>query len=213
MTKKSQIVYSVVSLCAIVAYCGFLVKNSISEVDTLEETLPHKIIDEEIVISLPTEEETYIPVSIEAPTVFSTAEEETLPPPVGFSPIYPITGEITSSFNPKHSYNSRTKDWRTHCGIDISAEKLSPVISCEDGTVISNYLDPLWGHVIELDHGEYVSIYKNLAGPSAFKVGEFVARGEKIGEIGDSIAEPGEYHLHFEMMHYGEYIDPAEFIG
>lgn len=220
MNKKNQIVYSVISLCAVAAYCAFLVTNSISQVDVAEETLPYSIMEdfEEEVITEPVLIKTIAPKSdvpepvSEPPREIETETEyEALS---GFSPVFPILGTVTKYFSLNHTYNPSTGDWRTHSGIDIESVPADPVFACEDGTVTACYQDPLWGNVIEIDHGEYISIYKNLSTLIMVNEGDSVKRGEKISGCGNSAAaEAGESHIHFEIKHYGEYIDPLELLG
>lgn len=218
MTKKTQLVYSLVSVCAVIAYCGFLVKNSISEVDVAEETLPYENILKEDVPPAPTE-----PVQVSAPVAEELFErnmptekptEKPTEEIIGFTPVFPVSGSITSEFSLEPVYNSVTKDWRSHVGVDIAANLTDAVVAIEDGTVTDCYTDPMWGNVIKIDHGEYVSIYKNLSTLIMVKEGDSVTRGEKISGVGtSSVAEMGEAHLHFELMHYSEYIDPLPLLS
>ncbi len=220
MTKKSHTLYAIISLCAILCYCGFLVKTAISDVDTVEETLPY----EEHIYYYATEPFTELAVSLtvtdvpedstEAPTEESSEELPTMREE-GFSPIYPVKGEILTAYSLRHAYNKASGDWRAHGGIDIAAEDGTEVLSIEDGAVISAYKSPIWGNVIEIDHGEYVSIYKNLAKLGIVKEGDSVSRGDVISYVGKTSALESqiESHLHFELTHYGESVDPTELLG
>lgn len=219
MTKKSHLIYSIISICALIAYCGFLVKNSITEVDTVEETLPYNSETEAFESEAPEAEPTESIVSVfepeavpaEEPTA-SAKEPETFL--IGFSPLMPVEGSITKEFSLKHSFNEQTGDWRAHGGIDIEASAAAPVFAVEDGAVVSCYTDPLWGNVIEIDHGEYISVYKNLSTLIMVKEGDSVTRGEKISGVGEtSTTEKGAPHLHFELYCYGELVDPLSLIG
>lgn len=221
MTKKRNIIYSIISLCAIAAYCGFLVKNTIEEVDIVEETLPHEEIelDSPKAFIEPTEN-ILMSVSSSVEKVEHLKEEATKPleepssAPEGFSPIMPANGSITSAFSLKHTFSEHTQDWRTHPGIDITAPLASSVYAVEDGTVVKCSTDTLWGNIIEIDHGEYISIYKNVSTLIMVKEGDNVTRGEKISGIGEKSAFEGKSpHLHFELIHFNEYIDPIPLIG
>ena len=218
MTKKTQLIYSLISVCAVLAYGGFLVKNSIHQVDTVEETLPYELIEDEQaeLVTEPWVEEVPVHNNVPAPLPTESATQPLLDTDEikGFSPVFPVNGEVIGYFSTSPSYTKTTKDWRTHTGIDISAPVTESVFSIEDGTVTACYTDPMWGNVIEIDHGEYVSIYKNLSTLIMVKKGDSVTRGEKISGVGQSsVAERGEAHLHFELTHYSEYIDPMELFG
>lgn len=216
MTKRTHIIYSLITILAVIAYGGFIVKNSISEVDTVEETLPYE-----------KEEEFEIPPDVTEPIiaeVSAVAEDVPQEPvaatepvteyPTGFSPLFPTSGEVTKEFSLTHSYCPDTQDWRAHSGIDISALPAEAVIAVEDGIITKCSLDPLWGNVIEISHGEYTSIYKNLSTLIMVKEGDSVNRGEKISGVGStSTTEAGASHLHFELKHYSDYVDPMEYLG
>ncbi len=221
MTKKSHTLYAIISLCALACYCGFLVKNAISDVDTVEETLPY----EEYVLEEPTTAVSELAVSLtvdsvpeeaasEAP---SQSEAEELPTmrEDGFSPIYPVRGEILTTYSLRHAYNKASGDWRAHGGIDIGVDEGTDVVAIEDGAVIASYKSPIWGNVIEIDHGEYVSIYKNLAKLGIVEEGDNVSRGDVISYVGNTSALESqiESHLHFELTHYGESVNPVELLG
>ncbi len=225
MTKKTHIIYSLISICALLAYGGFIVKNAMHEVDTVEETLPYEKEEGLVEIEeLEMETEPLIQVvspQNNVPEVIAehlpeepTTEEPSIEALSEFSPLFPTTGTITKYFSLSHTYNPDTGDWRAHSGIDIEALPAEAVISVEDGVVTACYTDPLWGNVIEISHGEYTSIYKNLSTLIMVKEGDSVSRGEKISGAGSSsVTESGKTHLHFEIMHYSEYIDPLELLG
>lgn len=224
--KKTHIIYAIISICAVCAYGGFLIRNSIEEVDIVEETVPYNY-EEEFYIAPqatePTQKEVAAPVIViedkveerETETEKETEKVTEAAPLRGFSPILPVEGTVVKSFSEKHIYNERTKDWRSHTGIDISANVTEKVVSCEDGAVIACYTDPLWGNVIEIDHGEYVSVYKNVSTLIMVKEGDSVKRGQVISGVGETSTTEGYQtpHIHFELLYYGEYTDPAALIG
>lgn len=220
--QKTHLVYAFVSICALCAYGGFLIRNSIHPVDTLEETLPYNY-EEDFYIPPVTEPEQK---EVSAPRIVYEAETEAeaetyieestteAAPLQGFSPILPVNGTVVKNFSEKHIYNERTRDWRSHTGIDISANVAEKVVASEDGAVIACYQDPLWGNVIEIDHGEYVSVYKNVSTLIMVDVGDSVKRGETISGVGETSTTEGYQtpHIHFEMLHYGNYVDPLSLI-
>ncbi len=216
MTKKNHKIYAAISLCGIICYCAFLIKTAISNVNTTEDNVP----ENETLATEIYEEESVVAVSVPAPSVPELSEETTSEalssetPKDGFSPIYPIKGEILTPFSLRHTYSSKTGDWRAHGGIDIKGKIGDAVCAIEDGAVIGVYNTPVWGNVVEIDHGEYVSIYKNLDN-TAVKVGDNVLRGDVISHIGSSsqIESDTEPHLHFEITYYGESCDPCELLG
>lgn len=224
MNKKPHLIYSLLSICAVVAYSTFLIHNAVTDTNKSEELVPYKSVieNQERLLSEAPTEPLALTVTKEAPSVpYEHPEEKeiptekaTEPTPHGFSPIFPVEGEITREFYSTHKYDFVTRDWRSHPAIDISASAADRVLATEDGTVTKACQDPLWGNVIEIDHGEYVSVYKNLSTLIMVKEGDFVSRGQAISGVGATSAAEGYFspHLHFEILHFGEYIDPLSLL-
>jgi murein DD-endopeptidase MepM/ murein hydrolase activator NlpD len=115
----------------------------------------------------------------------------------------PVRGVVTASFD------LRTK----HFGTDIVAKPKALVSAALDGVVIFTGWTMETGFVIHVQHSNnIVTIYKHneilLKEP-----GDNVRAGEAIAVIGDS----GEMytsgpHLHFEIWHDGEAVDPEKYL-
>ena len=108
-------------------------------------------------------------------------------------------------------------EWRVHTGLDISCEAGASVYASEEGEISGIYNDPMLGYTVEITHSDAVKTrYSNLDGSSLgeLKVGDKVASGDKIGQVGDSaISElADEPHLHFEMLVDGVKVNPLDFI-
>ncbi len=128
--------------------------------------------------------------------------------------IEPVKGEIIREFAPDSLVYSETlKEWITHNGVDIKADKTSVVVSACDGKVSAIKNDPRYGLTVIIDHEDgYKTIYANLLTAEYVVEGEEVTAGQTIGTVGNSanfeIAD--DYHLHFEIIKDGEYIDPLQ---
>jgi murein DD-endopeptidase MepM/ murein hydrolase activator NlpD len=116
----------------------------------------------------------------------------------------PVRGMVSASFN------SRNK----HFGTDIVAGNPKAIVaSTLDGVVIFTGWTMETGFVIQVQHANSIlSIYKHNA-VLLKEPGDNVRAGEPISMIGDS----GELytsgpHLHFELWHNGEPVDPEKFI-
>ena len=114
-------------------------------------------------------------------------------------------------------FNESTQDYRVHLGIDIETMANAPVFAAADGVVSKIWEDELMGHCIAIEHeGGFVTYYKNLTSEpfGDIKEGSKVIRGSRIATVGESalieVADPP--HLHFEMTHNGEAIDPLKYI-
>lgn len=97
-------------------------------------------------------------------------------------------------------YSKTTKDWRTHKGTDISAEKGVSVHAIKSGIVTSVAKDPLYGNIICIDHGNFSAKYCGLTDTPTVSAGTNVDSGDTIGYIGDIPCESlDESHLHLEL--------------
>lgn len=127
--------------------------------------------------------------------------------------IKPVEGEISKEFAKDNlSYSNTLKEWTTHLGVDIKADKASVVKAASDGTVKSIKNDPRYGLTIVMEHESgYTTVYSNLLSTEFVVVGEKVKQGQSIATVGTSatfeIAD--ETHLHFEILKDNVNIDPA----
>ena len=123
--------------------------------------------------------------------------------------ILPAEGEYSSK-----SFGMRLhpilKIWKMHNGIDIIANVGTPVKATGKGKVVFVGNKPGFGRVIEIDHGfGYRTVYGHLS-KTKVKEGQMVKRGDLIGKTGNSGLSTGP-HLHYEVIHNGENINPADF--
>ncbi len=99
-----------------------------------------------------------------------------------------------------------------HPYIDITATSGTMIFSVLDGTVISSSGSDGAGYTIEVMHdNDIVSIYKRN-GKLLRRVGDKVTAGTPIAIAGGTGAGESGVHLHFELWHKGEAIDPAIYI-
>ena len=114
--------------------------------------------------------------------------------PYGYR-VHPITGE---------------KD--LHRGVDIGAAEGTPIKAVQDGTVVSagNAGDYGLCVVIEGEDG-YQSRYAHCSSISA-GTGQEVKRGDVVAFVGSTGSSTGP-HLHLEVTHNGEYLDPYYYVA
>ncbi len=128
----------------------------------------------------------------------------------------PIKGEILREFaTDSLVYSETLKEWITHNGIDIKADKTSVVTAAADGTVYAIKNDPRYGLTVIINHDNgYQTIYSNLLTSEFVVKGEEVKQGQSIGTVGNTASfEVGDdYHLHFELLKDNEYLDPTIYI-
>ena len=129
----------------------------------------------------------------------------------------PVEGEIIKEFaNTNLVYSNTLGEWVTHNGIDIKADKTTVVKAAEKGTVKSIKNDPRYGLTIVIEHtNDYSTVYSNLLSAEFVVEGEEVEKGQTIGTVGNTatfeIAD--DPHLHFEILHNSENLDPELYFG
>ena len=112
-------------------------------------------------------------------------------------------------------YSETLKEWITHLGVDLKAEKATAVKAAEDGTVKAIKNDPRYGLTIIIQHSkEYQTLYANLLTTEFVSEGEKVKKGQTIGTVGDTaiyeiVDDP---HLHFELIKHGVNQNPVDYI-
>ena len=114
----------------------------------------------------------------------------------------PLKGVVTEEYNLgiDHPY------------LDIAAPENSTVSAILDGTVIYAGWDDNTGYVIQLQHdNNLVSVYKHNS-RLLMKVRDKVKAGTPIALVGSTGLLSTAPHLHFELWHKGEAIDPAQYI-
>jgi len=120
----------------------------------------------------------------------------------------PVSGGVlTSVFGSQRILNGVPRN--AHNGLDFAAPTGTPVYAMADGRVILAADDFYYsGNFIILDHGQGLnSSYLHLSKKDV-KEGDFVKKGDKIGEIGTTGRSTGP-HLHWSVQWFGERTDPA----
>ena len=122
-------------------------------------------------------------------------------------------GEIIREFAPDSLVYSETlEEWVTHNGVDIKADKTSVVKAAASGTVFAIKNDPRYGLTVIVNHaGGYKTVYSNLLTAEFVVEGEEIEAGQTIGTVGNTATFEflDDYHLHFELMKDGEYVNPG----
>jgi murein DD-endopeptidase MepM/ murein hydrolase activator NlpD len=114
----------------------------------------------------------------------------------------PLKGVISQGYNPV-----------THPYIDITAPEGSVVKATLDGTVIYAGWSDDTGYTIQIQHeGDIVSIYRHNE-KLLKRSGDKVTAGSPIALIGNTGELTTGDHLHFELWHKGEAVDPTRYIN
>jgi murein DD-endopeptidase MepM/ murein hydrolase activator NlpD len=115
-----------------------------------------------------------------------------------------------------HGLDPWTKEKIFHRGIDVAAKTGTEVVAPADGKIIvaTEAFDesPASGTVIVIDHGDgWKTFYAHL-GSLEVTNGQNVSRQDVIAKVGSTGKSTGP-HLHFEVRHDGEQLNPAEFVS
>ena len=208
--------YIVLSLCIIaVGISGYLfVSGAIAEKNSLnEETLSvatPSIVPQETEEPAPNEE---AEASAE-PTI--SLGDEMVREQAQSVRIWPVSGQAIVDYSMDAlAYNTTTRDWRTHDGMDIAAVSGEPVYAAGNGTVSAVYDDEFFGTTVSILHADGCTThYANLAAMPTVKVGDTVEAGDVLGSVGaTALLEVGmEPHLHFAVSRDGLSVDPMDFL-
>ena len=116
-------------------------------------------------------------------------------------------------FAPLKGVVSQGYDKVLHPYIDITAPNNSVVMSVLDGTVISAGWTDEEGYTIRIQHdGDIISVYKHNQ-KLMKKTGDKVSAGTPIAILGGTGTTADGDHLHFELWHKGEAVDPTKYIS
>jgi murein DD-endopeptidase MepM/ murein hydrolase activator NlpD len=125
--------------------------------------------------------------------------------------LWPLTsGWLSSSFGPRQDPLTGAADF--HAGLDISAERGSPVHATADGVVQLAAYNGNYGRSVEVGHGYGIATRYGHLTSYTVKVGQQVKRGDVIGYVGATGRTTGP-HLHYEILMNRRPFNPLRFLG
>lgn len=141
-----------------------------------------------------------------------TSTDSTIKVVTGF--MRPLTSyRITSSYGWRvHPiFKSRT----FHSGVDMAAPYGTAIYASNSGKVIYSGWYGGYGKVVIIDHGKInnqntSTLYAHMSA-SNVNVGEYVTKGQKVGNVGTTGYSTGP-HLHFEVRKNGQTQNPLNYI-
>ena len=117
--------------------------------------------------------------------------------------IWPVNAPITSPYGMRWG--------RMHEGIDLGAAYGTPIAAAAAGTVIYAGWMEGYGNLTVIDHGGGLSTAYGHQSNIAVAVGQQVAQGQIIGNVGSTGHSTGP-HLHFEVRVDGAPVDPLGYL-
>ena len=121
--------------------------------------------------------------------------------------IMPTAGWLTSGVGGR--VDPITGEQDSHPGLDISADRGSPVFATADGKVTLSEMSGAYGNLVELDHGYGLETRYGHLSAFKVKVGDSVKRGDLLGLVGSTGRSTGP-HLHYEVRVNGRILNPLQ---
>ncbi|SRR5579871_693798 len=122
---------------------------------------------------------------------------------------WPALGRVTSRFGWRIHPIFRTREF--HTGLDIATRWGSPVLAARRGIVRFAGWASGYGEMIVLEHAHGMETRYSHLSRLLVRVGERVAEGQPIGQIGSTGWSTGP-HLFFEVRRNGVAVDPAPYL-
>lgn len=121
--------------------------------------------------------------------------------------VWPVKGYVTKEF--KVTGGEKNPDY--HPGMDIAAERETPVLVVADGIVELSGFDETYGWMVEVDHGYGIRSVYGHNSRNLVQTGDRVTRGTTIAFVG-STGKSTAPHLHFEVRENGVPVDPRKYL-
>jgi len=123
----------------------------------------------------------------------------------------PVSGNftVTSKFGP-HSVPGLPDVVYDNPGIDASVSNGASALAVYPGRVSGVYILPGYNTVIIINHGNYYTVYGNIASPSV-KQGDNIKQGQSLGKLAFDNEEK-RTSIHFEVWHNRTKLNPLDWI-
>ncbi|MGV3580735.1 MAG: M23 family metallopeptidase [Methylophilus sp.] len=117
-------------------------------------------------------------------------------------------------------YNSSSYGWRIdpfngqkafHEGLDFPANEGASIRAAGDGIVTAALRTEDYGNIVKINHGSGLETRYAHASKILVKVGDRVAKGQVIAEVGSTGRSTGP-HLHYEIRLNGSALDPRQYL-
>lgn len=120
----------------------------------------------------------------------------------------PVNGRLSSAFGMR--VHPRYGREMFHSGIDLSAQRGTPVHATADGIISFSGWSKGSGNIVVIEHGHGFSTVYAHNTQNLVQVGKTVQRGDKIATTGSTGVTTGP-HVHYEVWKDGTCVNPASF--
>ena len=126
-----------------------------------------------------------------------------------FNASMPIrTGTVTSNFG-RRTLRGRPDN---HGGLDVGANKGTPIYSCGDGVVEWVGWNGGYGKLVKVRHSDGTVSYYGHCNSYTVSKGQRVRAGQQIATVNSTGNSTGN-HLHFEVRRNGSAVDPRRYFN
>ena len=119
--------------------------------------------------------------------------------------IQPVEGRITTEFGILRTVNGAPSD--RHGGVDIAADRGTPVKAANGGRVLFAEKIALTGNTVCIEHGLGLKTWYYHMDSLEVKTGDTVKKGQTIGTVGSTGFSTGP-HLHWAASVFDVYVNP-----
>jgi len=125
--------------------------------------------------------------------------------------IWPVAGWLSSVYGSRADpFKNENPDF--HPGLDIAADRGTPIHATADGTVDTAGYNGNYGLSVLIGHGYGIGTRFGHMSSLAVKAGQQVHRGDIIGYVGSTGHATGP-HLHYEILFNGQPINPLRLLA
>jgi murein DD-endopeptidase MepM/ murein hydrolase activator NlpD len=144
--------------------------------------------------------------SLEAVTTYLNQQKDRL---AATPSIWPTQGYVSSRFGSRISpFTGRQQQ---HTGIDVAAQRGTPILAAADGVVTFSGRLAGYGRAIVITHGFGFKTFYGHNQENKVRKGQHVKRGQEIGTVGSSGYSTGS-HVHYEVLADGTPVNPLKYI-
>jgi len=124
--------------------------------------------------------------------------------------IWPLAGWLSSTYGRRPDPFDGSADF--HQGLDIVADRGTPVHATANGTIDSAGYSGNYGNQVLVDHGFGIGTRFGHLSKVAVRAGQAVRRGDVIGYVG-ATGRATSAHLHYEILLNGQPINPLRLLA
>lgn len=139
-------------------------------------------------------------------------KEQPQPTEKGF--LFPVATSGFACVTDPYGYrtNPITGNYQLHNGIDLAANRGTPIYASKTGTVSTAASGYGWGNYVVINHGDGYSTLYAHQDYYIVSEGDTVTQGQVIGYVGSTGNSTGP-HLHFTIYYNGNTVNPAGYIA